>query len=157
MANESVEQRLVRLGIQLPESSPPAANYVNLVEVNGLVFVAGKGPYTKPKGKGGRDFTTEQAYQYAREAGMQVLATVQAELGSLDRIQRVVKIVGYINATEAFEDHHLVLDGCSDLMVEVFGDKGHHARSVLGAMSLRGGLPVVIDSVFAVDRTGEKD
>ena len=84
-------------------------------------------------------------------AGLEILATVKAELGSLDAVVRVVKIQGFINAVESFEDHPEVLDGCSDLMAQVFGDKGLHARSVFGAMSVRANLPLVIDSIFEIN------
>ncbi len=151
----SIEKRLEELGINLPEASEPAAHYLNVVQVNGLLFVSGKGPSgsggVRPKGKLGKEYTTEQGYQYARQAGIEVLAVLKSALGSLDRVKRVVKIQGFVNAAPQFEDHHKVPDGCSDLMYEVFGEKGGHARSVLGAMSLRGNLPVVIDSVFEVD------
>jgi enamine deaminase RidA (YjgF/YER057c/UK114 family) len=150
----NIEERLAVLGIVLPEVSQPAANYTNFVEVNGLLFTSGKGPSgsngVTPKGKLGREFTTEEGYQYARQTGIELLAVLKLALASLDNVKRVVKIQGFINATEEFEEHHKVLNGCSDLMIEVFGDKGVHARSVLGAVSLRANLPLVIDSVFEV-------
>src|SRR5690606_26260335 len=131
-----------------------AARYANFVEVNGLLFVAGKGPAgrngVKPKGKLGKEFTTQEGYQYAREAGIEVLAVLKSALGSLDKVKRVVKIQGFVNADPSFDEHHKVLDGCSDLMFEVFGERGAHARSVMGAVSLRDNLPIVIDSIFSV-------
>ncbi len=150
-----IERRLAELNIVLPPASNPAANYANCVQAAGLLFVSGKAPTAAaggkpPKGKLGWDYTTPQGYEFARAAGLDILAVVQLELGSLDRVKRVVKLQGFINATEAFDEHPQVLNGCSDLMVEVFGAKGVHARSVLGAVSLRGGLPVVIESVFEV-------
>jgi enamine deaminase RidA (YjgF/YER057c/UK114 family) len=151
MPSESVEDRLARLGIVLPEASNPAAEYTNFVLVNGLLFVSGKAPSGKPKGKIGRDFTTQEGFQFARQAGIEVLAVVKAAVGSLNKVKRVVKIQGFINATPHFEEHHKVLDGCSKLMVEVFGDKGIHARSVMGAISLRDNLPIIIDSIFEVE------
>lgn len=154
MTFDSAEKRLEALGIILPEASDPAARYANFVEVNGLLFVAGKGPAgrngVKPKGKLGREFTTQEGYQYAREAGIEVLAVLKSALGSLDKVKRVVKIQGFVNADPSFEEHHKVLDGCSDLMFEVFGERGAHARSVMGAVSLRDNLPIVIDSIFSV-------
>jgi enamine deaminase RidA (YjgF/YER057c/UK114 family) len=104
-----------------------------------------------PKGKLGREYTTEQGYEFAKLTGLDILAAVKLELGSLDRVARVVKLQGFVNATETFEQHPKVLDGCSDLMAQVFGDKGVHARSVLGAQSLRGNLPIIIDSIFEVE------
>ncbi len=150
----SIENRLAELGIVLPEASQPAAKYANFVEVNGVLYVSGKGPSghngVKPKGKLGREFTTEQGYEYARQTGIEVLAVLQAGLGSLDAIKRVVNVQGFVNATADFEQHHLVLNGFSELMVEVFGDKGIHARSVVGAISLRDNLPIVVNSIFQI-------
>jgi enamine deaminase RidA (YjgF/YER057c/UK114 family) len=136
----------------LPAASSPAAKYANFVEVNGLLFVSGKAPSAAPRGKLGAEFTTAQGYEYARQAGIEVLAVVKSALGSLDRVKRVVKLQGFINADPRFDQHHKVLDGCSDLMIEVFGERGIHARSVLGASSLRDNLPIVIDSIFEVEQ-----
>ncbi|MCM3626965.1 RidA family protein [Paenibacillus glycanilyticus] len=146
----SVEERLIELGISLPEASDPAANYTNCVMVGSLLFVSGKGPSGKPKGKLGEAYTTEEGYQFARSTGIEIIAVVRQALGSLDRVARVVKLQGFINADPSFEQHHLVLNGCSNLMREVFGDKGIHSRSVLGANSLRDNLPVIIDSIFEI-------
>jgi enamine deaminase RidA (YjgF/YER057c/UK114 family) len=151
MKDQSIAGRLQALGLVLPEASEPAARYANTVIVNGLMFVSGKGPTGRPKGKLGSDFTTEEGYQYARQAGIEVLAVVQAALGSLEKVKRVVKIQGFVNADPAFEEHHKVLNGCSDLMLDVFGDKGIHARSVLGAASVRDNLPIIVDSIFEVE------
>ena len=152
---ESVEDRLTRLGIVLPEASNPAAEYTNFVLINGLLFVSGKGPTglngLKPKGKLGREYMTAEGFEFARQAGIETLVVVKSALGSLDNVKRVVKIQGYINATPHFEEHHKVLDGCSKLMGEVFGEKGVHARSVTGAVSLRDNLPLIIDAIFAVE------
>lgn len=154
MPNESVEQRLAALGIVLPNASNPAGKYTNFVEVNGLLFVSGKGPTgsggVKPKGKLGTEYTTQQGYEFARQAGIEILAVLKSGLGSLDRVKRVVKIQGFINAEPYFEEHPKVLDGCSDLLVAVFGERGIHARSVMGAISLRDNLPIVIDSIFEI-------
>jgi enamine deaminase RidA (YjgF/YER057c/UK114 family) len=150
MPIETTAERLARLGIVLPEASNPAAEYTNFVQVNGLLFVSGKGPSGKPKGKLGQEFTTAQGYEFARLAGIEVLAVVQSALGSLERVKRVVKIQGFVNATPEFEEHHKVLNGCSELMAQVFGEKGVHARSVFGAVSVRDNLPIIIDSIFEV-------
>lgn len=152
----AIDQRLSDLGIVLPSASNPAANYTNCVEAAGLLFVSGKGPLAAPgekppKGKLGREFTTQQGYEFARSTGLDILAAVKLFAGSLDRVKRVVKLQGFVNATEDFQEHPLVLNGCSDLMVQVFGEKGVHARSVLGANSLRAGLPIVIESVFELE------
>jgi enamine deaminase RidA (YjgF/YER057c/UK114 family) len=154
MANATIEERLAALGIVLPAASNPAANYTNVVQAGGLLFVSGKGPLAVqgvyPKGKLGREYTTEEGYQFARSAGIQVLAVVKEALGSLDQVRRVVRIHGAVNAEPHFEEHHKVLNGCSDLMAEVFGERGVHARSVTGVVSLRDNLPIVVESIFEV-------
>lgn len=151
----SADKRLEELGIVLPEASSPAAHYMNFMEVNGLLFLSGKGPSgsggLKPKGKLGQDYTTAEGYQFARQTGIEILAVLKSAVGSLDKVKRVVKIQGFVNADPQFEEHHKVLDGCSDLMVEIFGEKGTHTRSVLGAPSLRDNLPIVIDSIFEIE------
>lgn len=151
MAHDSAETRLESLGIVLPESSSPAANYANVAIVNGLMFVSGKGPSGHPSGKLGSDYSTEEGYRFARSAGLEILAVVKSALGSLDKVKRVVKIQGFVNAQPFFEEHHKVLNGCSDLMMEVFGDNGIHARSVFGAVSVRDNLSIIIDSIFEVE------
>jgi enamine deaminase RidA (YjgF/YER057c/UK114 family) len=149
-----IAEKLKELGITLPAASNPAAHYANCARTGNLLFVSGKGPLAEggapPKGKLGREFTTAQGYAFARSAGLDILAAVALELGDLDRVVRVVRLQGFVNATPEFEEHPKVLDGCSDLMVEVFGERGVHARSVLGAISLRANLPVVIESQFEV-------
>lgn len=149
MTVDHLAEHLKTLGIVLPAASGPAAQYANYVKVNGLLFVSGKGPAGQPKGKLGKEFTTSEGYDYARQTGVEVLAVVQSALGSLDRVKRVVKIQGFVNAAPDYEEHHKVLNGCSDLMLDVFGaEKGAHARSVLGAVSVRDNLPIIIDSIF---------
>ncbi|MDQ8738039.1 RidA family protein [Paenibacillus sp. LHD-38] len=150
----TIEERLTKLGIVLPQASDPAANYANYVFSSGLLFVSGKGPAAKVKGKLGREFSTEEGYQFARQAGVKVLAVLRNALGDLENVKQVVKVQGFVNADPLFEEHHKVLNGFSDLMLEVFGDKGLHARSVLGANSLRGQLPVIVESVFEVAMDG---
>ncbi|AIQ21204.1 RidA family protein [Paenibacillus sp. FSL L8-0436] len=150
MSEQTVAQRLELLGIVLPNVSEPAAKYANYVKVNNLLFVSGKGPAGNPKGKLGDTFTTAEGYQFARQAGLEVLAVLSSALESLELVRRVVKIQGFVNATPEFEEHHKVLNGCSDLMLEVFGDRGMHARSVFGAVSVRENLPIIIDSIFEI-------
>lgn len=147
----SVEARLEALKITLPAASDPAAKYANYVIVNGLMFVSGKGPRGNPKGKLGQDLTTAEGYEFARQAGIEVLAVLKSALGSLDRVKRAVKVQGFVNATAEFEEHHKVLNGFSDLLMEVFEDKGSHARSVFGAVSVRENLPIIVDSIFEVE------
>jgi len=151
MSEQTIADRLAALNIVLPEASEPAAKYANFVMYNGLMFVSGKGPAGNPKGKLGREFTTEEGYFFARQAGIEVLAVVQSALGSLERVKQVVKAQGFVNADPLFEEHHKVLNGFSDLMLDVFGDKGSHARSVFGAVSVRDNLPIIVDSIFAVE------
>ncbi|MFC4777758.1 RidA family protein [Paenibacillus sp. GCM10023252] len=146
----SIESRIRNLGILLPQASNPAASYSNYVIVNGLIYVSGKGPSGSPKGKLGSEYSTEQGYEFARLAGIEVLAVLKDALGSLDKVKRVIKIQGFINAEPTFEEHHKVLNGCSELMYEVFEDKGIHARSVFGAVSVRDNLPIIVDSIFEV-------
>ncbi|WP_413377857.1 RidA family protein [Paenibacillus taichungensis] len=146
-----IQTRLDELGIVLPQASTPAAKYTNAVIVNGIMYVSGKGPDTREHGKLGDQFTTEQGYEFARNAAIEVLAVVQEVLGSLDRVKRVVKVQGFINATASYEEHHKVLNGFSDLMLDVFGEQGVHARSVFGAVSVRDNLPLIIDSIFQVE------
>jgi enamine deaminase RidA (YjgF/YER057c/UK114 family) len=150
----SVEARLRSLGITLPTATNPAANYANSVLTGNLLFVAGKGPLPvdgqAPRGKLGREFSTQEGYAFARSAGLDILAAVRQAVGDLDRVARVVKLQGFVNATAEFEEHPLVLNGCSDLMVEVFEARGIHARSVFGAVSVRANLPLVVDSIFEI-------
>ena len=128
----SAEKKLKELAIQLGPVTPPVANYVNAVRTGNLLFLAGKGPRPdasgkRPKGKVGREYTVEQAYQHARTVGMDLIAVMQAELGSLDKVKRVVKVLGMVNSVPEFEDPPKVINGCSDLFVEVFGERGRHA------------------------------
>ena len=152
--NVSVEQRIRDLGITLPSGSAPAANYANAVRTGNLLFIAGKAPLPEngklPKGRLGREYTAEEGYRFAHSAALDLIAVMRAELGSLDRVARVVEVQGFLNAVPEFEDHAKVLNGCSDLLVEVFGERGVHARSVLGASSLRGGLPVILKALVEV-------
>ena len=150
----NAEQRLKELGLSLPSGSAPAANYANAVRSGNLLFISGKAPLPEngklPKGRLGREFTTEDGYRFARSAALDLVAVMKAELGSLDQVARVVEVQGFLNATAEFEDHAKVLNGCSDLLVEIFGERGIHARSVLGAGSLRAGLPLVLRAVVEV-------
>ena len=149
------EQRLKELGIELAAPTSPMANYVNAVRTGNLLFLAGKGPGLPgkklPTGKVGRDFTVEQAYVHARETGLSLIAVMKAELGDLDRVKRIVKVLGMVNAIPEFGRQPEVINGCSDLMVEVFGDRGRHARSAVGVGSLPRGIPVEIEVIVEVD------
>ena len=150
----SAEKRLLQLGIELPAASPPVANYVNAVRSGNLMFLAGKGPRPVagvwPAGKVGREFSIAQGYQFARSTGLELLAVLRAELGSLDRVLRVVKVLGMVNCPPEFTDAPKVIDGCSDLLVEVFGERGRHARSAVGLNALPAGIPVEIEAIVEV-------
>jgi enamine deaminase RidA (YjgF/YER057c/UK114 family) len=150
----TIEQRLKDLGISLPSATLPAASYTNAVRTGNLLFISGKAPLPEdgklPKGKLGREFSVQDGYRFARSAALDLIAVMKAELGSLERVARIVEIQGFVNAVEDFEDHAQVLNGCSDLLMEVFEDKGVHARSVVGANSLRGGLPIVLKAIVEV-------
>ncbi|MDA0225716.1 MAG: RidA family protein [Proteobacteria bacterium] len=152
----SAEKRLKALGIELGPMSSPVANYVNAVQTGNLLYLSGKGPRisasgVRPKGKVGREFTVKQAYGHARTVGLDLLAVMRSELGSLDRVRRVVKLLGMVNAVPEFEDHPKVINGCSDLFVDVLGDRGRHARSAIGMGSLPMGIPVEIEVIVEVD------
>lgn len=148
------EKRIIDLGIELPVASNPQGSYTNCVRTGNLLFVSGKGPMaglsTVPKGKLGAEYEVEQGYEFARQTGLDILAAVKLELGTLNRVSRVIKLQGFVNATPEFDKHPKVLDGCSDLMADVFGENGVHARSVFGAISVRADLPIIIDSIFEV-------
>jgi enamine deaminase RidA (YjgF/YER057c/UK114 family) len=152
----SAEARLKELKIDLGTVSAPVANYVNAVRTGTLLFLSGKGPRAgadgkRPKGKLGREYTVEQGYQQARTVGLDLLAVMRSELGSLDRVKRVVKVLGMVNAMPDFEDPPKVINGCSDLFVEVFGERGKHARSAVGMSSLPMGIPVEIECIVEVE------
>lgn len=152
MSKMIIEQRIKELGLILPEVAEPKGSYANCVRTGNLLFVSGKGPVAGlpeiPIGKIGEAFTVVQGYSFAKVTGLNILAAVERELGSLGRVSQVIKLQGFINAVDSFEQHPEVLDGCSDLMLEIFGEKGVHARSVFGVKSLRGNLPIAIDSIF---------
>ena len=142
----SAEKRIRELKLDLATPSSPVANYVNAVRTGNLLFLSGKGP-RGAKGKVGRDLSVEQAYQVARAVGIDLLAVMRAELGSLDKVRRVVKVLGMVNAEPEFGEQPKVINGCSDLFVEVFGERGKHARSAVGMGSLPGGIPVEIECI----------
>ncbi len=145
----SAESRMRELSIALPELSEPVANYVHAVRTGNLLFLAGKGP-VGVAGKVGKEFSELQGYELAKQVGLLLLAVMRRELGSLDRVTRVVKIVGFVNATPEFQNHPQVINGCSDLLVSVFGERGRHARTALGAGSLPFQIPVEIEAVVEV-------
>ena len=150
----SAEKRLKELGIDLGTVSAPVANYVNAVRTGNLLYLAGKGPRAdaqgrRPTGKVGRDFTAEQAYQHARSVGMDLLAVMRTELGSLDKVKRVVKVLGMVNSAADFYDHPKVINGCSELFAEIWGpEHGVGARSAVGMGPLPANIAVEIEAIF---------
>ena len=149
------EARLKELGITLPAQSRPVANYVAAVRVGNLLFVSGHGPVNDGKikmaGKLGRDVTVDEGYQVARTVAMNCLSSIRTELGSLDKVKRFVKLLGMVNCTEDFKEQPKVINGCSDLLVEVFGEAGKHARSAVGMQALPFAIPVEIEMVVEVE------
>ena len=147
------EQRVRELGLRLPTMPSPAANYVNAVRTGDLMFLSGTVPMTAdghiPKGKVGADVTTEEAIEHARLVGLNLLAVLKHELGDLDRVRRIVKLLGMVNAVPDFREHSMVINGCSDLFVEVFGEG--HARSAIGVGSLPFGITVEIEAIVEVE------
>jgi len=149
--NTDPEARLKALGIQLITPTAPIANYVKAVRVGNIVYLSGHGP-DKPDGslvtgKVGSDLTLEQAKDAARLTAISLLSTLKAEIGSLDKVKRIVKVLGMVNAVSGFEQHPQVINGCSDLMVEVFGQNGKHARSAVGMGSLPKNIAVEIEMI----------
>ena len=149
-----IEKRLQELGITLPPLTAPVATYVNAVRTGNLLFLSGKGPTeadgTQHTGKVGKHVTTTEAYQHARLTGLNLIAVMQAELGDLDKVRRIVKVLGMVNGVPEFTDQPKVINGCSDLFVEVFGEKGRHARSAVGMGSLPRNITVEIEAVVEV-------
>jgi enamine deaminase RidA (YjgF/YER057c/UK114 family) len=146
----AIADRLVALGIELPPPSPPAGNYVPCVIDAGLVYVGGHGPIAGSetmRGKVGGDLTLEQGRLAARMTGLSILASLDAELGGLERIERIVKVFGMVNVAPGFDQTPAVIDGCSDLLIEVFGESGRHARSAVGLAELPFHIAVEIELI----------
>ncbi len=145
-----IADRLEQLGIVLPPVFPPAANYLGCVIDNGLIHVGGHGPIAGQeiiRGKVGADLTLDEARQAARMTGLSILSTMNDALGDLDRIERFVKVFGMVNVAPGFDQMPAVIDGCSDLLVEVFGDAGRHTRSAVGLAELPFGIAVEIELI----------
>lgn len=148
----SAEDRLLERGIELPEPVAPAANYVRYLKTGNLLFISGTGPAdSSPKGKVDTDVSVEDAYAAARSVGLQILATARQALGSLDRITRTVKVLGMVNSSPDFGGHPQVINGCSDVFVEILGDAGRHTRSAVGFASLPNAICVEIEATFEVE------
>ena len=151
---ENIEDRLAKLGITLPSLPKPMANYVPFTLADHVLYVSGQGPKTKEgdfiHGQVGKDLTVEQGYEAARLAGIQVLAVINGALGSLNRVKRILKVTGFVNSGPDFRDHPAVINGCSDLFVELLGDAGRHARAAIGNSSLPQGIAVEVEAVVDV-------
>ena len=148
-----IDNRIAKLGINLPDAQAPIANYVPSVRTGNLVYLSGLGPAARqdgsvPNGKLGLDLNTEQGYEAARLVGINILARIKESVGGdFSKVKRIVKILSMVNSTADFTDHPQVANGCSDLMVEVFGDNGKHARSAVGMANLPGNIPVEIEAI----------
>lgn len=154
MAGE-VDARLAELGIEVPEAAAPVANYVGFVQTGNLVFVSGQVPLVdgafKFQGKVGSDFSVEEGQEAARICAINIIAQLKAACGGdLDRVQRIVRLGGFVNSTPEFGDQPKVINGASDLMVAVFGDKGRHTRAAVSAGALPVGVAVEVDAVVEI-------
>lgn len=149
LLGQSPEARLAELEITLPEVKPPVANYVKWRQVDNLLFLAGTGPDVT--GKLGQDLSLEQGYAAARETGIEIIATLKAALGDLSRVKQFVKVRGMVNCAPDFYDQPKVINGFSDLMVEVFGEKGKHARAAVGHASLPNNIAVEIEVIVEIE------
>ena len=153
-ADYDPEEKLKELDISLMEASAPVANYVNAVRSGNLIFLSGKGPLQSNgeniEGKVGTDLTIEEGYEAARITGINQLSVLKSELGNLNKVVRIVKVLGMVNAAPDFHDHPKVINGYSDLMVAVFGERGKHARAAVGMGSLPGNIAVEIEMIVEV-------
>ncbi len=148
----SHEAKVAELGLELPAVPAPAGNYVHAVRTGNLLYLAGKGPIDgDARGKVGTDVSVEDAYQHARQVGLTLMAVMKQELGSLDNVKQIVKVLGMVNAAADFGQQPAVINGCSDLFVEAFGDAGRHARSAVGMGSLPNQITVEIEVIVEVE------
>ncbi len=143
------EKKLSEMGLQLPPVAKPIANYVKSVRVGNLVFLSGHG--SSGVGKVGRELTIQQGYDEAKATGLSLLASLKAEIGDLNKVKRIVKVLGMVNCIEGFGDQPKVINGFSDLMVAVFGDRGKHARSAVGMYALPNNMPVEIEMIVEIE------
>ncbi len=153
---QDAETKLKAMKIELPVLSKPLANYVHVVRSGNLLFLAGKGPSksdgTYITGKVGKDLTIEKGSEAARLTAINQLAVLKAELGSLNKVKRIIKVLGMVNCEADFKDHPKVINGFSDLLVEVFGEKGKHARSAVGMCSLPNNMAVEIELIVEIEQ-----
>jgi len=152
---QKIDQKLSELGITLSTPTKPVANYVKAVQSGKLVFLSGhistRADGTNIVGKLGKDLTIEQGYEAAKAATVSLLSTLKAEIGDLNNVKRIVKVTGFVNGTPDFTDQPKVINGCSDLLVAIFGEKGRHARSAVGMASLPLNCAVEIEMIVEVD------
>jgi enamine deaminase RidA (YjgF/YER057c/UK114 family) len=150
-----IEEKLAQMGLTLPTPAAPAGNYVGAVQVGNLLFVSGHGPRRQGEsyitGKVGRDLTTEQAYDVAKIVMLNCLASIKREIGDLDRVRRIVKLLGMVNCTEDFTEQPKVINGASDLLVALYDEAGRHARSAVGMQQLPMSIPVEIEMIVEVE------
>ncbi|HMB47903.1 MAG TPA: RidA family protein [Afifellaceae bacterium] len=150
----SIEERLRELNIDLPPAPRPVGRFVHGVQHGQLLFMSGQGPLREDgslaRGKVGADVSLEEARLHARCVGLVLVSAMREMAGSLERIDRVIKLRGMVNAVPEFQDHPQVIDGCSDLLHDIFGARGEHARSAIGVASLPGGISVEIEAIVAV-------
>ncbi len=149
------EERLKELGLELVEPPKPVGNYLPCVRVGNLVYLSGHGPRRessiKWKGKVGQDLTLEEAYLVARSSMLSLLASLRAEIGELSKVRRIVKLLGMVNSAPDFGDQPKVINGASDLLQDLYGDRGRHARSAVGMAALPGGIAVEIEMIVEVE------
>lgn len=149
------DKKLKDLGIELYPPTKPMGNYVKVVRTGNLLFFAGHGPTRADNsnitGKVGKDLTLEQGYDAAKQTGIALLSTLKAEVGDLNKVRRIVKVLGMVNCTDSFTDQPKVINGFSDLMVSIFGEKGKHARSAVGMYMLPSNIAVEIEMIVEVE------
>jgi enamine deaminase RidA (YjgF/YER057c/UK114 family) len=146
-----IEAKIEAMGLKIPAASPPVGTYVGAVQVGSLLFVSGHGPRNAGgwlyNGKVGVEYTVEQGYEAARDTMLNVLGTVQRTLGDLDRVERIVKLLGLVNVPDGFTETPRVINGASDLLIELYGENGRHARSAIGVPALPNNIPVEIEMI----------
>lgn len=153
---QTADEKIKALGLQLPPASKPIANYVKYVRTGNLIFLAGHGPTkadgTNITGKVGKDLTIEQGYEAAKVTALSLIATLKDALGgNLGKVKRIVKVNGYVNCLPDFTEQPKVINGCSDLLVQIFGEKGKHARAAMGMVALPNNIAVEIEMVVEVE------
>ena len=151
---QRIEEKLKKIGVEIPIPPTPQGNYVSAVSYNNLIFLSGTGPLKKDgsyvTGKVGSKINTEEAYQAARITGLNILANLKMHIGDLNRVKKIIKVLGMVNSDLDFIDHPKVINGFSDLMVEIFGDSGRGARSAVGVASLPMDITVEIEAIFEI-------